>query len=500
MLVLLWVFIFLSNPNPILSQLDQEFIYNGFKNSGHNISLGGTAEIDKNGILKLTNETAHIIGHAFYPNPIQFKKTSNGKAFSFSTAFAFAIIPQYKNHGGHGLVFTISPTKDLKGLPNNYMGLLNYNTDKRHFFAVEFDTVQDLEFQDINDNHVGIDLNSLKSNASVAAAAYFVNNSSKQPLYLQNGNTIQAWIDYNSKENQLNVTLSLSSSKPTSSILSFPVDLSPFLNDSMYVGFSSSTGLLASSHYIIGWSFKMNGQAQSLNLSSLPSLPRPKENQKALIAGVSVASFTFVLLSIVIAVYLIRKTYKTEVIQDWELHVGPHRFSYKELKQATSGFRDKEVLGFGGFGRVYRGTLTNSKTQIAVKRISHESKQGLREFVSEISSIGRLRHRNLVQLIGWCRKRGDLLLVYDFMPNGSLDKYIYENPKMILTWEQRFKIIKGVASGLLYLHEEWEQTVIHRLALFIKKNCISHCSVPFVLSTSLISCTFINLLLLSLLY
>ncbi|KAM7499293.1 hypothetical protein LguiA_023707 [Lonicera macranthoides] len=495
MLVILWVFIFLSNPNPILSQLYQEFIYNGFKNSGHNISLGGTAEIDKNGILKLTNETAHIIGHAFYPNPIQFKKTTkNDEAFSFSTAFAFAIIPQYKTHGGHGLVFTISSTKDLKGLPNNYMGLLNYNTDKSHFFAVEFDTVQDLEFQDINDNHVGIDLNSLKSNASVAAAAYFVNNggnSSKQPLYLQSGKTIQAWIDYNSKENQLNVTLSLSSSKPTSSILSFPVDLSPFLNDSMYVGFSSSTGLLASSHYIVGWSFKMNGQAQSLNLSSLPSLPRPKKNQKALIAGVSVASVTLILLSIGIAVYLITKTYKTEVIQDWELHVGPHRFSYKELKQATSGFRDKEVLGFGGFGRVYRGTLSNSKTQIAVKRISHESKQGLREFVSEISSIGRLRHRNLVQLIGWCRKRGDLLLVYDFMPNGSLDKYIYENPKMILSWEQRFKIIRGVASGLLYLHEEWEQTVIHRLALFIKKLCISHCSVSFVLSTSLISYAFI---------
>jgi serine/threonine protein kinase len=65
-------------------------------------------------------------------------------------------------------------------------------------------------------------------------------------------------------------------------------------------------------------------------------------------------------------------------------------------------------------------------------------------------------------LFGWCRQRGDLLLVYDFMPNGSLDKYLFDEPKTILSWEQRFKIIKGVASGLLYLHEEWEQTVIHR--------------------------------------
>ncbi|KAK0592841.1 hypothetical protein LWI29_026411 [Acer saccharum] len=162
------------------------------------------------------------------------------------------------------------------------------------------------------------------------------------------------------------------------------------------------------------------------------------------------------------AFYIIRKIKNADVIEAWELDVGPHRFSYQELKKATRGFRDKELLGFGGFGKVYKGKLASTNTQVAVKRISHESKQGLREFVSEIASIGRLRHRNLVQLLGWCRRRGDLLLVYDFMPNGSLDKYIFDEPKSILSWEERFRIIKGVASGLLYLHEEWEQTVIHR--------------------------------------
>jgi serine/threonine protein kinase len=86
----------------------------------------------------------------------------------------------------------------------------------------------------------------------------------------------------------------------------------------------------------------------------------------------------------------------------------------------------------------------------------------VREFASEITSIGRIRHRNLVQLLGWCRQRGDLLLVYDFIANGSLDKYLFDEPKTILSWEQKFKIIKGVASGLLDLHEGWEQTVIHR--------------------------------------
>ncbi|XVE76404.1 hypothetical protein DITRI_Ditri12bG0170100 [Diplodiscus trichospermus] len=106
--------------------------------------------------------------------------------------------------------------------------------------------------------------------------------------------------------------------------------------------------------------------------------------------------------------------------------------------------------------------LRSSKTEVAVKRVSHESKQGLRQFLSEIASIGKLRHRNLVQLLGWCRRRGDLLLVYDFMANGSLDKFLFDEPKTTLNWDQRFRIIKGVASGLLYLHEGYEQIVIHR--------------------------------------
>ncbi|KAF8402960.1 hypothetical protein HHK36_011053 [Tetracentron sinense] len=458
-----WAFVFLSNL--VFSQLD-DFSYGGFNGVGNNMSLNGVAEVETNGILRLTNETSRLMGHAFYPHPLQFKNSSVGTAFSFSTSFAFAIVPEYPKLGGHGLAFTISPTKELKGaLPSQYLGLLNASdlgNFTNHIFAVEFDTVQDFEFGDINDNHVGIDINRLTSNAS-ATAAYFKDDSTKEDLNLKSGKTIQAWIDYDSRSNQLNVTLSPSSSKPSLPILSFPLNLSPILIDSMYVGFSASTGLLASSHYIFGWNFKMNGAAQNLDLSSLPSLPKPKKKHTALTIGVSVSAVVLMISAISISIYLIiRRLKNADVIEAWELDVGPHRFSYQELKKATKNFREKELLGFGGFGRVYRGTLANSKTQVAVKRISHESKQGLREFVSEIESIGRLRHRNLVQLQGWCRRRGDLLLVYDFMPNGSLDNFLFDEPKSILSWEQRFKIIKGVASGLLYLHEEWEQIVIHR--------------------------------------
>ncbi|XVE52630.1 hypothetical protein DITRI_Ditri02bG0137400 [Diplodiscus trichospermus] len=460
-MIFFWVFLVFSDQ--VFCQLDQ-FIFNGFHDAGNNMRLTGVADIANNGLLCLTDTTSRAVGHAFYSSPIQFKNSSNGKVLSFSTAFAFSMVPEYPKLGGHGLAFTLSQSKYLSGFPSQYLGLLNptdNGNSTNHIFAVEFDIVKDLEFGDIDDNHVGINLNSMVSNAS-ASAAYFLENSTKQELILKSGRMIQAWIDYDSAMNRLEVKLSPSSEKPRTSILSFDVDLSPFLQDFMFVGFSASTGLLSSSHYILGWSFNMSGQAESLSIHSLPSLPRPKQNHNVLILCVTFSAVLVIMSIVFILFCLVRKMKNADIIEAWELKVGPHRFSYQELKKATRVFRDEELLGFGGFGRVYMGTLPSTNTQVAVKRISHESKQGLKQFVSEIASIGRLRHRNLVQLLGWCRYRDDLLLVYDFMPNGSLDKYLFDKPKRVLCWEERFKIIKSVASGLLYLHEEWEQTVIHR--------------------------------------
>ncbi|KAL9153125.1 hypothetical protein ABFS82_10G029100 [Erythranthe guttata] len=449
------------------SQTD-EFTYSGFSDPKTNLTLNGVALIDNDGILRLTNETSRQLGHAFYASPIQFKNSTTGAVSSFSTCFVISIHPEYPRLGGHGLAFTVAPTKELKSaLPSQYLGLLNSSNggnSSNHIFAVEFDTVQDFEFGDINDNHVGIDINSLNSNVS-AAAAYFSGDdgSVKNDLNLKGGKPIVAWVEYDSATNLVNVTLSLSSTKPRIPVLSLQVDLSPIFQENMFIGFSASTGLLASSHYILGWSFKMNGETKSLDLGSLPSVPGIKKKHTRLITTISITAICFILGSILLAVFVIKKIKNREVIESWELEIVPHRYKYQELKRATKSFKDSELLGTGGFGRVYRGTLgRNPETQVAVKRISHESNQGVREFVSEISTIGRLRHRNLVQLHGWCRRGADLLLVYDFMPNGSLDKFLFEETQPTLNWEQRFKIIKGVASGLLYLHEGYEQIVIHR--------------------------------------
>ncbi|CAL9775443.1 unnamed protein product, partial [Musa acuminata subsp. burmannicoides] len=140
---------------------------------------------------------------------------------------------------------------------------------------------------------------------------------------------------------------------------------------------------------------------------------------------------------------------------------GPKRFASKELARATRNFSDEGKLGEGGFGSVYRGHLKDLKLDVAIKRVSRESRQGRKEYVSEVKIISRLRHRNLVQLVGWCHDRGEFLLVYEFMPNGSLDSYLYR-PATGLGWPARHKIALGLASALLYLHEEWEQCVVHR--------------------------------------
>jgi hypothetical protein len=149
------------------------------------------------------------------------------------------------------------------------------------------------------------------------------------------------------------------------------------------------------------------------------------------------------------------------------LSKGPHKFSYKELKIATNSFNQQHLLGRGGFGSVYKGTLrdTGAITMIAVKKIDQNSKQGGREFFAEVSIISRIKHRNLVQLQGWCCERGQLMIVYDYMPNKSLDKILFhdhEDKIIDFTWDLRNNVLIGVASALAYLHEEWEQCVVHR--------------------------------------
>ncbi|KAK2642802.1 hypothetical protein Ddye_024565 [Dipteronia dyeriana] len=452
----------------VSAQDEGQFIYEGFNEA--KLQIDPSVRIHQNGLLQLTNTSDIQRGHAFHPSPIKFN-TSSTQSLSFSTSFVVSINSETPMFGGQGMAFVIAPSMDFSGAESgSYLGLFNISNNRlstNHILAVELDTVQTPEFKDINGNHVGIDVNSLISNDSAPVTYFSVAEGKNISFNLESENAIEVWIDYRGVEKLLNVTIAPNGvQKPTRPLLSTYIDLSEILLDSMYVGFSASTGTRASDHYILGWSFNTSGQAQNLDKSKLP-LPPPlrKTSEKfgeSTIIIVVVVAVVVILIIIGGAVYIVRKKKYEEIYEDWEKEYGPQRISYKNLYKATKGFKDEELIGEGGSGKVYRGVLPSSGIQVAVKRVSHSSGQGMKQFVAEIVSMGKLRHRNLVQLRGYCRRRGELLLAYDFMPNGSLDKILYSDIRPNLNWFQRFQILRGVGYGLLYLHEEWEQVVLHR--------------------------------------
>ncbi|XP_058188699.1 G-type lectin S-receptor-like serine/threonine-protein kinase RKS1 [Rhododendron vialii] len=137
-------------------------------------------------------------------------------------------------------------------------------------------------------------------------------------------------------------------------------------------------------------------------------------------------------------------------------------FDMVTLAGATNNFSNTNKIGKGGFGSVYKGHLATGK-DVAVKRLSRDSKQGLKEFKNEIILIAKLQHRNLVRLLGCCILGEEKMLVYEYMPNGSLDSFIFEITRSkLLTWSKRLAIIIGIARGILYLHQDSRLRVIHR--------------------------------------
>ncbi|XP_050288760.1 cysteine-rich receptor-like protein kinase 10 [Quercus robur] len=138
------------------------------------------------------------------------------------------------------------------------------------------------------------------------------------------------------------------------------------------------------------------------------------------------------------------------------------QFDLATIQAATNKFSEDNRLGGGGFGEVYKGILLN-RQEVAVKRLSESSGQGVEEFKNEILVVAKLQHRNLVRLLGFCLEGIEKLLIYEFMPNKSLDQFLFESDKKkILDWSRRYKIIEGIARGILYLHEDSQLRIIHR--------------------------------------
>ena len=407
---------------------------------------------DFSDVVKLMNQS----GRFLCKKPMKLWR--NGKdnrriTASFNSTFVLKITPYPDNKTpvGEGLAFVM--TGKLISIDNSdekWLGIVNESTNgssQAQTVAVEFDTRKSF-LEDIGDNHVGVDVNSVYSIKQVSLTDYGFDLSS-------DGN-LTARVEYDGE----NVSVFLSKTLDDSTLLlTWPLNLSDYLPQKVYVGFSPSTGPNnTQTNRILSWEF------QSSNI-----------DEKKNLRWVAITVPFLVVLLIGVTFYL----HRTRVCCKGSMEDGnplieeriqgssivPKKFRLKELVRATGNFSPENKLGQGGFGTVYKGVLGDQV--VAVKRVSKDSRHGKEEFIAEVTTICRLSHKNLVKLIGWCFESNELLVVSEFMPNGSLDKLIFGNERrgiemaeITLSWKRRHSILSGVAQALDYLHSGCESRVL----------------------------------------
>ncbi|KAF2320598.1 hypothetical protein GH714_028837 [Hevea brasiliensis] len=414
---------------PLVSSLS--FNITSFDPSNHDIKYEGDAS-PLDSVIQLTPNQLFQTGHAIYVEPMHLWDNASGSLADFATSFSFSIDAQNNASHADGLAFFIVPPQyrmpDEKqgsgiGLAS---GNLTLNSTANPFVAVEFDTYYN-PWDDMDDDHVGIDINSLKSLKSV-----------KWYSSVMDGMVMDARISYNSSTKNLCVNFTgVSENIIVEQNLCCEVDLRRYLPEWVILGFSAATG----------------AEEEEQNERRI-SFIHPSFH-----GGVEIVS------------PIVGNTEEAEVdsfivqSQDNEFRrvTGAKNIPYDVLVCATNNFDEKEKLGKGGFGAVFKGYLKDLDIFVAVKRVSESSIQGIKEYAAEVMILSQLRHKNLVQLIGWCHERKEILLVYEFLENRSLDFHLF-NKESLLKWEHRFKIAQGLASGLHYLHHGWRQRqcVLHR--------------------------------------
>ncbi|XP_058180565.1 probable L-type lectin-domain containing receptor kinase S.5 [Rhododendron vialii] len=465
-------------------------------NSIYNVvfEYGGSAETSE-GALQLTpvlgvygfvtclgNQTGRMMLRKRFKLWEQGYKTSDRVA-SFNSSFLFNIYPHFINSTpGEGLAFVLAPDTSI---PSNsfgqYLGLTNVETDgslRNRFVAIEFDTVKQ-DF-DPDANHVGLNINGITSTVTAYLTPLGIELAQNET------NLFNVWVQYDGFDKVIEVYIAPQAgingetlSRPDTPVLKSPLDLREILDQHSYFGFSASTGSGAQRNSVFRWNLTVDSyldvDAPALAPGQAPG-PAPAlatEDKHPLwekiLVGVGVP--LLVIGAAVTGYYYLRKK-RSLARSKSNMLLGalkrlpgtPREFQFKDLKKATNNFDEKKKLGQGGFGVVYRGYLHNENLEVAVKWFSRETIKGQNDFLAELTIINRLRHKHLVRLLGWSHKKGKLLLVYDYMPNGSLDAHLFTRilDNKPLSWDQRYNIVVGVASALHYLHNEYDQRVVHR--------------------------------------
>ncbi|XP_061356626.1 L-type lectin-domain containing receptor kinase IX.1-like [Gastrolobium bilobum] len=415
---------------------------------------GSTAPRDGGVDFSFNDQYTCQVGRAIYANRVLLWDSSTGQLTDFKTHYTFIIDTLNQSRYGHGLAFFLAAagTEIPPNSSGGFLGLFNTTTrvsSPNPIVHVEFDTYPNPDWGETK-QHVGINNNSISSSVLTRWNAS-----------LHSGDIAEVWISYSSTTKNLSVTWKYQSTFDPQEItsLSYLIDLRTVLPEWVAVGFSASTGSIGESHNLLSWEFNS-------------TLYKGGNNTKKtrLVVILTVSWGVLVVVAIAACLLLWRKKNKnkkeeamnlTTINDDLERGAGPRRFSHRELALVTNNFSRDRKLGQGGFGAVYKGYFVDLDLAVAVKKILKGSRQGKKEYVTEVKVISQLRHRNLVQLLGWCHDRGEFMLVYEFMPNGSLDSHLF-GKKAPLPWSVRYKIALGLASAVLYLHEEWERCVVHR--------------------------------------
>ncbi|KAG5534429.1 hypothetical protein RHGRI_022528 [Rhododendron griersonianum] len=434
------------------------------------------------GVLQLTPNSAYLEGSSGMPLKNQVGRTllkrpftlsepgynkASDRVASFNSSFLFSVYPLGHNTTpGEGLAFIIAqpfkywlPSKSF----GQYLGLTNNNTDGDPAYslvAIEFDNVKQ-EF-DPDANHVGLNINSVRSHVTAPLTPLGIELAPDGEARFYN-----AWVQYDGVSKVIEVYIARQAehdvetpSRPDTPVLISNLNLGEVLKyQYSYFGFSASTGNNVQLNSIFRW---------NLTVEHPPTPPwemtpnHPTWQKTLLVVG-----FSLIVIGVVVTgyYYLYKKRSMAQFKSKILLLPGTQReFQFKDLKKATNNFNEKNKLGRGGFGVVYRGHLHDENLEVAVKWFSRETLKGEDDFLAELTIINRLRHKHLVRLLGWCHEEGKLLLVYDYMPNSSLDAHLFTKTpdSKPLSWDQRYNIISGVASALNYLHNEYNQKVVHR--------------------------------------
>ncbi|KAL1364962.1 L-type lectin-domain containing receptor kinase IX.1-like [Arachis hypogaea] len=386
----------------------------------------------------------------------------NNSRYDFTTNFSFLVFTEDPTYPGDGLAFYIaSPKLPIQdhidggglGLAKGYHHLPSGYS----FVALEFDTFSNAWDPSGPSPHVGLDLNSVVSSLS---ETWLVDFSERNKVF-------NCSIDYNSGTKRLDAFFTASSlNGPVKKQFSFPLDLDEFIQDPVTIGISAA---VAEKNYTVGYSLLSWSFSSTLHVPSnaAGSFPYKAHLEKALEIGIGFFLCLFVLILVLLLILIQRGGKRNPesafdlMDHEFQTGTGPQRISYDRLVCATDNFQEAKKLGRGGFGAVYKGYFKDTDSYAAVKKISADSKQGLKEYAAEVKIISQLRHRNLVRLTGWCHKKNDFVLIYEYMPNGSLDSFLFHGVGF-LSWQVRYNIALGLASALLYLQEGWEKCVLHR--------------------------------------